>query len=109
MAHGVNSKRGLDDLALMYEHLVKDNGNSDVLAASFRGISTEDETFLNGIRIGIVYGYVHSAIKHLIESDKLSIEKKDCAQQALDALLKERSFQSIVDAVNILADAFLIF
>lgn len=100
----VKSERNLDDLALIFEHFVRDNGNGDVHASNFRGCLTEDTTFDNGIKIGIVWAYVHSALKYLQISGKLTDGKLEEVAVAIDKLFYNRSFQGVVDALNYLAD-----
>ena len=106
----VNTKRDLGDLALMYEHFVKDNGYKNAHADNFRSCRTDNtlcETCENGIRIGIVWAYLNTAVHNLQEKGTLSVEKQNVVEKAVETLTTNRSFQGIVDVLNDLADCNL--
>ena len=103
------TNRSLDELALTFEHFVNDNGNNDVHADLFRHCITDDESFDNAFRLGMVYGYIHSALKRLIEKKALPKGKLEIAEEACNHLLDNRSYQSIIDTLNKLMDSYITF
>ena len=109
MKEELKTKRTLDELALTFEHFVNDNGNKDVHADLFRHCLTDDETFDNAFRLGMVYGYIHSALKMLIEKKELPKDRLEVAVTANDYLESNRSYQGIVDTLNKLMDSHIIY
>lgn len=106
---GVESERDLDELALVFEHFVRKYGNKDVHASIFRACGTKDFSFENGFRLGMVHGYLHSALKMLLNDQTLNEERIKHAKEALEKLLEERSYQNIVDSLNLIEDYFLAY
>lgn len=104
----INSNRDLNRLALAFEHLVQDYGNKTVRADTFRACSTEDDTFANGIRIGATYAYTDTALQQMLEKSNTGNNLK-VIEKAVEILSEERSFQSVVNALNYLLDKKIIF
>ena len=70
---------------------------------------TDDESFDNAFRLGMVYGYIHSALKMLIEKKELPKDRLEVAVTATENLKNNRSYQGIVDTLNKLMDSHIIY
>ena len=97
---GVKSERDLDELSLAFEHLVNDNCNEDVHADLFRGCLTDNNSPEIQFRLGMVFAYIHTALKQLDLKEDLGSQKKDVVKSILDKMLTDRSYQLVVDALN---------
>ena len=110
----VSTEKSSEELALNYEHFVNDNGNNDVCASEFRGCLSDDDSFKNGVHIGIVCGHFHSAMKYKIDHLPSDGAKRKILKEIIDDLMVDEYvdaagvYEKIVKALNILEDNSLI-
>jgi len=101
----MNTDRSFEDLALLYEHFLNENGNRDAHASDFRGCLPEDYSFENGKRIGFVLGQLHAALRYWLDHTHGNAEETKIVKELNDDIMASHAtYQSITEALDILAE-----
>ena len=94
---------------MAFEHLIQDNLHVFIRADTFRNCKPNDKSFENGVRIGVTYAYTESAICQMLQQKHGNEKRTEVIKNSLEILLKERSLQSVENALNYLLDNKIIF
>ncbi len=89
----------LDRLALKFEHLIKDYAYSSFRADTHRMYVSNDTSLKNGMRLGLLIGFLLCALDKMGRCEKFSVKQKETISKIAESITYDSTFDDINRAI----------